>query len=206
MSESRIYWWPILPRVLPGTALTSPPHIKESASKHYKTAKSKLLMNDVLETKSIAELQKARCFEITLLLCDTYDITEPALVRKFVKVIILTIPSSDICFQLCCEVLARGRSFISRNYAEQQIKLWVFRELVRTYFTSEEYEHMERIQALTDSFLNLIFADFFTTLLPPQHVMRIFDMFLLEGSLVLVRIGLGLIHMYRPLLEISRLE
>jgi hypothetical protein len=204
MIDGRMFWWPILPRILPGTVLNSSPNIKELASKRYKSAKSKLLMNDVPETKSIVELQKARCFELTLLLCDAFDITEPALLRKFAKVIILTIPSSDICFQLCCDVLSRGHSFISRNFAEQQIKLWVFRELVQNYFSAEDHEHIERIQALSDPFLNLIFADYFTTLLPPYHVMRIFDMFLLDGSIVLHRIGLGLLYKYKSLLEISK--
>ena len=200
MHDSRIYWWPILPRCLPGSVISVYPRIKEMASKQFRAAKARLLMPELPELGSIDDLQKARALELMALICDVFDISEPVLLRQLVQIVLLVIPSSDLCYQLCSDVLARGPSFLSRSLTEHTLKLRVFRDLLKMFLPAEEWIELERTGVLADRYLNLFFVNLFSPLLPAHMVLRIVDMFLLEGVIVLHRMGLGLFVMQRELL------
>jgi len=64
--------------------------------------------------------------------------------------------------------------------------------MLRNYLP-KTYLSLTTIGALDEKYLNLMFKDFFTEILPENLVLRIVDAYLLEGVKVLYRFGLGLI-------------
>lgn len=80
------------------------------------------------------------------------------------------------------------------------MKLFSFRQLISN-FLPEESAKMEKIGALRDEFLNLIFIDYFLPIMPIAYCAKVFDIFLLEGYKVLHRVGLALLSICKQKLE-----
>jgi len=201
-ADARLYWWPLLPRVLSGTTITSYPDIKDIAAKRYKWAKEQEIGTSKSEHTEIHDIQSDRCEEIMTLLIKMHDLEEPGLIKPLVNILVLMMPNIDICFQTCCDILARPDWFISPTAVNHRLKLFTFKELVKKYMP-KEFNTLDRIGALGAEYLNLIFIDLFSSLLPMPDVARIMDSFLLEGLKILHRYGLGLIHMHRDFLHSS---
>lgn len=66
------------------------------------------------------------------------------------------------------------------------------------------FSTLEDIGALKPMFLNLMFVDFFRTLLPRQSVLALLDAYLLEGWRILLRYGLSLIKGYKAQIKSQR--
>jgi hypothetical protein len=197
MSDARIYWWPFLPRILPGSRINMYPKIKEICVQKYEWAKANF--KDLPSLFEVAN-EKDRTYEIMLLLGSQYDLEEPGLVVPVVGMLSLFIPSPEIVFGAACDILDRQDWFVSPTAARHRMKLFSFRQLVANFLPKEAFK-LESIGALEDDYLNLIFLDFFLPLLPAIYCAKIFDIFLLEGNKVLHRFGLALIAMCKGKLE-----
>lgn len=68
---------------------------------------------------------------------------------------------------------------LSTRPGEYLCKLHVFRVILQR-FMPKTFEALSSIQGLTNKYLNLIFMDFFKTLLPKVTVLRVMDAYLLE--------------------------
>jgi hypothetical protein len=174
---------------------------------------------------TLLEVHQQRQHEILSLLSEVTDF-EFILLRQLVDLILRVIPSNDLCFHLFCTLLLKKGFWIAMNYNEHQLTLQLFYELMRGYLTldppssslsqsssgsrggsddddlvSVGYEQLVSYRILDDVFLNHLFLNFFVTLLPLKHVLRIIDMFLLEGKIVLHRFGMALIYHFFFLLH-----
>jgi hypothetical protein len=203
-AEARQLWWPILPSIQPGAEILTAPNIKELSEKKYLWAKDRALSHHqaVLDSSNGTGIDDRcdRIDEILSLLIHMYDLKEPGLVKTYVSILVLMIPSVDICFHTCCATLDRPDWFISPTAVNHRLKLYTFKELVRKYLP-KQYTRLERIGGLSSEFLNLLFIDLFFSLMPTPDVMRVMDAFLLEGTKVIHRFGLGIIYINRDLLE-----
>mmetsp|Transcript_2692 Transcript_2692/g.4044 ORF Transcript_2692/g.4044 Transcript_2692/m.4044 type:complete len:538 (+) Transcript_2692:191-1804(+) len=197
MPDARQYWWPLLPRIVSGEHIRKYPNIKAMSTVRYKSALGGRVSVDTNDTG--AE-QTNRLNEVVCLLSDLYDIQDQESVRQLVGVLIDIIPSSDICFHTCCDILDQPHSIVARNAHDHRVKLHVFRELIEEHLPQADVVLLTHLGVLEDRFLNLIFVDFFTSIISNTHVLRIFDMLLLEGVVVLHRFGLGIIFMHISLL------
>jgi hypothetical protein len=204
-AEARQLWWPILPSIQPGAEILTAPNIKELSEKKYLWAKERV-SHHPLSSGASSSLETGvddrcdRIDEILALLIHMYDLKEPGLVKTYVSILVLMIPSVDICFHTCCATLDRPDWFISPTAVNHRLKLYTFKELVRKYLP-KQYSRLERIGGLGSEFLNLLFIDLFFSLMPTPDVMRVMDAFLLEGTKVIHRFGLGIIFINRDLLE-----
>lgn len=68
---------------------------------------------------------------------------------------------------------------LSTRAGEYLCKLHVFKQIVKN-FIPKTFAALESIEGLDNQFLNLMFMDFFKTLLPKETVLRIVDSYLLE--------------------------
>jgi hypothetical protein len=68
---------------------------------------------------------------------------------------------------------------LSTRAGEYLCKLHVFKQIVKN-FIPKTFAALESIEGLDNKFLNLMFMDFFKTLLPKTTVLRIVDSYLLE--------------------------
>lgn len=207
MADARIYWWPYLPRILPNTFISTYPNIKDSAVKRYNWAKEKLQLksHSSVDSRRYSDeelIKDERTHDIMSLLMDQYVLEEPGLIKTFVMILVRIIPSADVCFSTCCDVLARPDWYISPNAVNHRLKLYAFTELVKKYLPKQAAQ-LEAIGGLQEECLNLLFVEYFFTLLPTPDVARIMDCFLLEGSKIIHRFGLGIIYMYRSVLDFA---
>jgi hypothetical protein len=86
----------------------------------------------------------------------------------------------------------------SGTEVDHRIKLFTFRHLLRK-FMPKTYDNLSRLGSLDDIYLNLMFVDFFRTLLPRSSIRRMIDCYLLEGDRILYRYALALIKGYKAL-------
>lgn len=224
-AEARQYWWPILPLIQHNQDLLTPPNIHEISKKRYLWATQRMNSAHAPTTSTNNESENElsmistlddnhavgnappldhtnRIDEILALLIQMYDLKEPGLVKTYVSILVLMIPSVEICFNTCCATLDRPDWFISPTAVNHRLKLYTFKELVKKYLP-KEFIKLERIGGLNSEFLNLLFIDLFFSLMPTPDVMRIMDSFLLEGTKIIHRYGIGLIYMNRDLLTVE---
>jgi hypothetical protein len=216
-AEARQFWWPILPTIQQGEDILSLPNIQEISHKRYLWAKQHSNHHPTTHSEENGNESKGmnegtlrddrydRVDEILSLLISMYDLKEPGLVKSYVSILVLMIPSVEICFHTCCATLDRPDWFISPTAVNHRLKLYTFKELVKKYLPKEAMR-LERIGGLNSEFLNLLFIDLFFSLMPTPDVMRVMDSFLLEGTKVIHRFGLGLIFLNRDLLEADRIR
>jgi hypothetical protein len=213
MVGARVIWWPILPHIPSSQPLiTTYPKMKENSIKRYVWVRERALSTDSQEMihqndyKTLQEVNQSRYYEIVLLLSEMIDFDQ-ILMKQLITMVIHVIPSNDICFHLCSTILTSRKGYwVASNYNEHQFHLQIFYEIMKTYliqFPSFEitFDQLISYRILDDVFLNHIFLNLFTTLLPIGHCLRIMDMFLLEGKIVLYRFGMGLIYHYLHLLN-----
>jgi hypothetical protein len=86
--------------------------------------------------------------------------------------------------------------FINTNSKEHKIQLLVFKNLLKGYMP-KTFVKFNDIGGLDDEYLDLIFIQFFKSLLPIILINRIIDSYLFEGSKILFRYGLALIRCYK---------
>ena len=247
MPEARLFWWPLLPRVMVGTTMRTDPKIKSIATALY--LKSKVLLSpdqqpslssyDTISTPSVTgtvradlntsadtttnakpikntstsspprthaetlkALYSARVRELLELLTVLYDIPEPGLITPLLGILVLMIPSIDICLQVCFDLLCRQDWFLPLSTAEHRLNVFSFKELLKKHLP-DEYRALDESGALQAANLDLIFVNFFQSLLPFQSVVRVLDCYLLEGTKVLCNFGLGLIFLNRDLTHLT---
>ena len=82
-------------------------------------------------------------------------------------------------------------------------RLYTFTEVLRRYLPKTA-NILDDIGALQPQFLNLMFVDFFRTLLPRQSVLSLLDAYFLEGWRILLRYGLSLIKGYKAQIKARR--
>lgn len=221
INDSRVIWWPILPQINNYEIISNIPNIKENSIKRYLWVRQRALSLDnsnndhnnnnynykesYKDYLSLNEVNENRIKEILLLLSEVFDY-EYDILKNIIRIIILVIPSNDICFHLCSNIISLKKNYwIPLNYNEHQLRLQIFHEVLKDYLLLQDYgikyDDLIKYGILKDIFLNHIFLNFFLTLLPYGSVLRIMDMFLLEGSVILHRFGMGLIIHYLYLLK-----
>ena len=203
-AEARLVWWPFLPSILPGTLVVENPNIGETSIKRYEWAKARFASNTTVTgqdtNEHITDALGDRTAEVLSLVSGLHDMEEPELIKHLIDILVLMIPRIEVVFQTTCEILDRPDWFISPTAVNHRLKLFTFRELVKQYLPKVSAK-LEKIEALGAEFLNLIFVEFFMSLLPFPFVARIIDSFLLEGSKVLHRYGLGILYCNRDIVE-----
>jgi hypothetical protein len=198
-AEGRLYWWPYLPLLIPGVLVSEYPNLEQISISRFEWAKNRF-EPDAATNASASSVSSDRTAEIMNLVNHLHDLEEPALVHPLIDILVLMIPRLEMCFKATCDVLARPDWFISPTAVSHRLKLFTFRELIKEYIPKVAAT-LERIGALGAEFLNLIFVELFKSLMPFPYVARIIDTFLLEGSKVLHRYGLGLIYLNRDIVN-----
>ena len=203
-AEARLFWWPFLPSVLPGMLSAEYPNIEETSIKRYEWAKSRFASNAALTGHDAnghtADALGDRTAEVLSLLNGLHDLEEPELIKHLIDILGLMIPRIEVVFKTTCEILDRPDWFISPTAVNHRLKLFTFRELVKQYLPKVASK-LDHIGALGAEFLNLVFVEFFMSVLPFPYVARIIDSFLLEGSKVLHRYGLGIVYCNRDIVD-----
>lgn len=103
------------------------------------------------------------------------------------------------------EMLNDSSRFIAVGKIEHYSVCRAFADVIKLLYPQTASE-MEEIGALSPAGLDPIFRRFFTTLLPYEHVLRIMDLFTLEGLKVIFRFGVALIALWKTELKGMRMK
>jgi hypothetical protein len=196
-NEARLYWWPFLPRITSKTIIARYPNIAEISKNKYMKLNMKEYVDsskDDCESTEECVNPSQQIDDMLNVLVTQYDLSEPGLVKAVLVIISNVIYPSDLCFHTICDIIDRADWYISLSSSKHHLKLFAFKELLSKYMPSS-IDRLQEIGALEEEYLNLIFVDLFYSLMPMVYVSRIMDIFLLEGSKVLHRFGLGVIYM-----------
>ncbi len=110
--------------------------------------------------------------EVLNLLSEQYGSDTQVLVISLIHIIANVISNKAILFSLCCDIYDRPGWFLSTSVSIHRYKLHVFRELLQASIP-KTYDVLKDIGALEEKYLNLIFVDFFNSLIPQEFILRI---------------------------------
>ena len=113
-------------------------------------------------------------------------------IETLCKILLKELKRSDVVYMTLTDLIGSKDKYYDTSVAGHQNRLFTFRELLKNY-VPKTYLALKVLGALDDKYLNMIFVDFFTELLPENIVLIIMDSFLLEGVKILYRYGLALI-------------
>lgn len=95
--------------------------------------------------------------------------------------------------------------YLDLSITGNQKSLFVFRALLKRY-SPVTFSVLIKMGALQDKYLNHMFVDLFTSILPHNDVLRILDNFLLEGRVVLYRYALAFFNFYKQAIKSKQWE
>lgn len=216
MPEARLFWWPLLPRVKPKETLKKDPKMKAIATALYIKTKAMIhqppsfpytsatdsvplppvmspqMSSSRTRSESLNAVYSERVHELLELLRVLHDLPEPGLLLPLLGVLVRMIPSIDLCLQVCFDITSRQEWFIALTSEDHRLHQFTFKELLKKSLPAQ-HAALDEAGALSAINLNLIFIDFFQSLLPFQTVVRVLDCYLLEGIRVLIDFGLAMV-------------
>jgi len=113
-----------------------------------------------------------------------------------IRILIAIIQRLDLCYLIVKNLLDDKERFMDPSFKAYNTTLYAFKQLLQKT-SPKTFSILQSMGALEDKYLDMIFADFFIELLPPEAVLRVIDSFLFEGVKVLYRYGLAIIQAYK---------
>lgn len=207
-NESRNYWWPILTDVKSQAYINEYPDVIEAAEKLHV-----LISEPLLDHKSMSKIQPTEETELIenvaknliYVLKRNKKIEEVDYFQSISRILVKELRRIDVCYMIASNLLGNQDKFCAVSYEGNHCNIFAFKEMLKNYLP-KTYLSLTTIGALDEKYLNLMFVDFFTEILPENLVLRIVDAYLLEGVKVLYRFGLGLIKGYKNLIKTGKYE
>jgi hypothetical protein len=186
-ATSRLQWWPTIVAMAPG---------------QYELQREQ--PDDAVETSAgllaLYGNPPCTCIEHVLELLSTTKKIDPLYFNSPARIISNAIKDYKVCYLICCNIInynsLKPDMYIPLTIENNLERVCVFKELLKSYMP-KTYDALDSIKALELRYLDLIFKDFFSNLLPEHIICRIMDSFLLEGQKVIYRYGLALIMLYK---------
>lgn len=166
----RRLWWPVYFYLIPDKELESYPDISRNAFKKYRWATYKPEEENIPIDLSWGEDHYENItFCVMKLIVQHFDIQDPGLLHPLVQQISKVLTNKAICYTVITEIIERPSRYLTATPFSHRCKLHAFRELAKRCMI-HTHHILEKIGALEEQYLNLIFVDMFTTILPNDFV------------------------------------
>ena len=171
-------WWPIIVRVTNKDDITKLPDITELSRRRYTWAiqagmpEGEAKEDIVVNLNWNEDTSGALAEKVLRQLIQQYHMQEPGLIYPFLNILTRVVSNTAMAYSMMCDFLDRPGWYITPDPLNHRIKLHIFRELTKRYMI-RTYTILDQIGALKDEFLNLIFIDFFTPILPIAAIYHI---------------------------------
>jgi hypothetical protein len=166
----RRFWWPILVTLSREQTLERIPDTRSCSKRKYMMAiehsKEATIPIDLSWDEDIPE---NIAFHVMKLLVEHYVMEDPGLVYPLVKFISQVITNTAICYMFFSHIMDRPHWYIQLTPTAHRCHLGVFRELAQRGMT-KTYGILQSIGAFEEKYLNMIFVDFFTEILPDEYI------------------------------------
>jgi hypothetical protein len=218
----RRLWWPIYFTLLTEKSLQSFPDYFPLALRKYRWAIDKAGEENIPIDLSWGEDSSPHITHCVMkLIMQHYNIPDPGLVHPLVQILSKVLTNKVICYFVMTEIMSRPQRYLAATPTSHRSKLHAFRELAKRCMINT-YEILEQIGALHERYLNLIFVDMFSTILPEADVnsivslslslsltlssLRQMDLYLFDGVKVLYRYGLALFKLHKKRIKQSEFK
>lgn len=218
-TESRCYWWPLLPslnKYVKGATATEEvtsglideyPNIIETVENLHIVEGEPLLdhasMSKYQPTEPVEMIDSVTKNLLYFLKhkkeVDTYFL------NPLIRIIVKETGRIDMTYLIVQDLLEKKQKYIDPTFEGNFVTTYTFVEMLKEYMP-QTYGSLSRIGALDDKYLNMMFVDFFVEILPEAQVLRIVDAYLVEGVKVLYRYALALIKGYKDLIKANKYE
>ena len=167
----RRLWWPIYFSLLSNHELNQFPDISRNVFKKYHIVINQN-NNDVnlpIDLSWNEDTNINITYSIMKLLVQLYDIQDPGLIYPLLLQISKVITNKAFCYYILSEIIEQSSRYLKASPSSHRLKLHAFRELTKRCMI-HTYQLLQSIGALEEQYLNLIFVDMFTTILPNDYV------------------------------------
>ncbi len=166
----RRHWWPVYFPLIVNKYLDSYPDVINQAVKKFRWASYKANEEKVPIDVSWGEDSPDNiAYTVMRLLVQHYDIPDPGLLDPLVNIVSKVITNKAMCYSLMTEVVERPVRYLLPTPLSHRCKLHAFRELAKRCMI-HTHHILENIGALEEKYLNHIFVDMFSTILPDDYV------------------------------------
>jgi hypothetical protein len=171
-AERRL-WWPTYFAMITDKTLKSFPDYSRIALRKYRWATHNLEEEHLpIDLSWDEDNAQHITYCVMKLLMQHYDIQDPGLIHPLVQLLSKVLTNKVICYYVLTEIMDRPPRYLAATACSHRTKLHAFRELSRRCMV-HTFLILERIGALQEKFLNYIFVDLFSTILPDEDVYSI---------------------------------
>lgn len=166
----RRLWWPVYFYLIPDKELETYPDISRNAFRKYRWATYKPEEENIVIDLSWGEdTPENITYYVMKLIVQHFDIQDPGLLHPLVNQLSKVLTNKAICYSVLTEIIERPTRYLLPTPSSHRCKLHAFRELAKRCMI-HTHHLLDKMGALEEQFLNLIFVDMFTTILPNDYV------------------------------------
>lgn len=168
--SQRRLWWPSYFTILNEQVLNQYPDYSRLALRKYRWATHHGQDENLPIDLSWGEDNPQHItYCVIKLLMQHYDIQDPGLIHPLVQILSKVLTNKAICYFVVTEIIERPTRYLVASAGSHRVKLHAFRELCKRCMINT-WQILDRIGALQEKYLNLIFVDLFSTILPDEDV------------------------------------
>lgn len=190
--EERILYWPQVVTVEPKATITELAETSVAAGRMFNRVKN--VATDLTEAKDRPPELIART--VMEAIVSHYPVSQPGLLEPLVEKVARTLTDTALCFYFFCGYLDKDYWYSIPSLTAHRYKLYTFRQLAKRCMKNT-YAVLDKIGALDERHLSLIFIDRLDTLFPEKYANQLLDMYFIEGYKILYRFGLALFKRYK---------
>jgi hypothetical protein len=166
----RRLWWPTYFVMITEKILRTFPDYSRQALRKYRWATHKIDEEHLpIDLSWDEDNSQHITYCVMKLLMQHYDIQDPGLIHPLVQLLSKVLTNKAICYYVLTEIMDRPVRYLAATPCSHRTKLHAFRELARRCMV-HTFLILERIGALQEKYLNLIFVDLFSTILSDEDV------------------------------------
>lgn len=166
----RRLWWPTFFPLVTDKTLISFPDYSSQALRKYRWAIQKIDEEHLpIDLSWDEDNPQQITYCVMKLLMQHYDIQDPGLIHPLVQLVSKILTNKAICYHVLTEIMDRPTRYLAATPCCHRTKLHAFRELSRRCMVNT-FLILEKIGALQEKYLNLIFVDLFSSILADEDV------------------------------------
>ena len=190
--QEREFWWPVLVRADEGEDTRAYPNPQLAHARLVDAAKS-----TGIQPLGDGTLTIIHVFHVII---RKFGIQEPKYIRRLFRLISDEMAShpfqAAVVYCIFESICSKNNKFMQMTMLDLHIKERIFVQLLQQK-TPKTYEKLVRIKAIDTQYLHQIFFVFFDPLFTKDSIVRVIDIYLLEGAQSIFKYALALISSHK---------
>mmetsp|Transcript_17882 Transcript_17882/g.29905 ORF Transcript_17882/g.29905 Transcript_17882/m.29905 type:complete len:534 (+) Transcript_17882:120-1721(+) len=191
--NDRRFYWPHVVTFPPKAKVTELDNTRTVAQRMFdRVSRLSEFNDDMFEVRLSWPDDVGMVTQIMRAVTSHFPVSQPGLLEPLVTHVSRVLDDTAVCFYFFCSYMEKAYWYSIPNLRAHRYKLHTFRELCLRCMKNT-HKILIKIGALEEQYLNLIFVDMLSELLPEKYFYQVLDMYFIEGYKILYRFGLALI-------------